>query len=117
MVFIGRKGTFNLEVLATATSIPKPETPVISLVLAFLWTCLLISVSGLKEHTWFLVGIGGIVILQNVCAAGIARHLRSADSLLKPFSRMPTIIAKRHPWKIDETPSAEVNLDDALADI
>jgi hypothetical protein len=117
MVFIGRKGTFNLEVLASATSIPKPETPVISLVLALLWTCLLISVSGLKEHTWFLIGIGGIGMLQNVYAAGTARHPSTADFHLKPFSRMPTIIAKRHPWKIDETPSAEVNLDDALADV
>ncbi|OBT52509.1 hypothetical protein VE04_08527 [Pseudogymnoascus sp. 24MN13] len=117
MVFIGRRGAFNLEVLATATSTPKPETPALSLVLALLWTCLLVSVSGLKEHTWFLVSIGGIGMLQNVYAAGKARHPSTADLYLKPFSRMPTIIGKRHPWKADETASADVNLDDALSDV
>ncbi|RDW71668.1 hypothetical protein BP5796_07702 [Coleophoma crateriformis] len=115
MVFIGHKGSPNLEVLATAVSNPRPETPLISLVLAVLWTCLLISVSGLKEHAWFLVGIGGIGMLQNVYAAGKTRDPASANFHLKKF-RMPTIIAKRQ-YKKDETTDADVDLDKALADV
>jgi hypothetical protein len=32
------------------------------LLLAVLWTCLLISVSGLKANAWYLVGVRGVTI-------------------------------------------------------
>ena len=115
MVFIGRKGSWNFETLATANSRPRPETPVISLVLALLWTCLLLSVSGLKEHTWYLVGIGGIGMLQNVYAAGKVRDPGTANFHLRKFNRMPTIIGKRQRFKDDV--DSLVDLNDALADV
>jgi hypothetical protein len=101
MVFIGCRGSWNLETLATAALVPRLETPIISLVLAVLWTCLLITVSGLKEHTWYLVGIGGIGMLQNIYAAGKARDPSTANFHLTKFSRMPTIIGKRQSFKDD----------------
>jgi len=36
---------------------------------------------------------------------------------MKPFSRRLTIIAKHRPWKIDPSPSPEVDLYAALADV
>ena len=115
MVFIGREGSWNLETLATASSAPRPETPIISLALALLWTCLLISVSGLNKHAWYLVGIGGIGMLQNVYAAGTVRDPSASNFHLTKFDRMPTIIGKRRKFKDDA--DAYVDLDDALADV
>src|ERR1700710_2466231 len=115
MVFIGCKGSWNLETLATATLVPYPKTPIISLALAVLWTCLLISVSGLKEHTWYLVGIGGIGMLQNIFAAGKARDPSTANFHLTKFSRMPIIIGKRQFFKDDN--DSTINLQEAESDI
>jgi hypothetical protein len=108
MVFICCKGSWNLETLATATSTPRPETPIISLVLAILWMCILISVAGLKERSWFLIGIGGIGMLQNVYAAGKARDPSTADFHLTKFSRMPTIIGKRRKVRDDLDSNADL---------
>lgn len=42
-------------------------------VLSALWIALLITAAGLKEHTWFLVAVGGIGMLQNIFVAGARR--------------------------------------------
>lgn len=39
-------------------------------VLAAFWVLLLISASGIKKNTWFLLGVGGIGIVQNILVAG-----------------------------------------------
>lgn len=41
--------------------------------LAFLWLAFLITVSGVKMETWYLLGVGGIGMLQNVFVAGAPR--------------------------------------------
>ena len=115
MVFIGRKGSWNFESLATAISTPQPETPVVSLALALLWTCLLISVSAIKEHAWYLASVGCIGMLQNVCAAGKARDPSTSNFHFTKFSRMPTIIGKRR--KLEDDVDSVVDLDETLADV
>ena len=65
--------TWDLETLATATSDSKIETPWLLAGLAFLWTCLLITVSGLKANTWFLIGIGVLGMIQNIVAGAVKR--------------------------------------------
>jgi hypothetical protein len=115
MVFLGRKGSWDLETFATATSVPRPETPLISLVLAVLWTCLLISVSGLKEHAWYMVSIGGIGMLQNVYAAGKARDPSASNFHCVKFASMPTIIGSRQPFKDDD--DSFVDLQAAVSDV
>ncbi|EWZ79011.1 hypothetical protein FOWG_16788 [Fusarium oxysporum f. sp. lycopersici MN25] len=42
--------------------------------LAALWILLLITASGIKQNTWFLLAIGGVGILQNIVVAGKMRH-------------------------------------------
>jgi len=115
MVIIGRIGSWNVETLATANPAPRPETPIISLILAVLWTALLISVSGLKEHAWYLVCIGGTGMLQNVFAAGKAREPSASNFYLTRFPRMPTIIGKRQNH-IDDSES-HVDIDETQAEI
>ncbi|KAI0137494.1 hypothetical protein BJ170DRAFT_606089 [Xylariales sp. AK1849] len=112
MVFIGAQGSWDLESLATGTSVPRSESRWISLVLAISWTCLLISISGLKDHTWFLVCIGGIGMLQNVFAAGTSRKPAASNFHITKFSRAPTIIGRREDYADD--PDVKVDLEETL---
>lgn len=118
MVFIGSEGSWDLESLARGNSVPRPETRWMSLALAILWTCLLISVSGLKEHAWFLVAIGGIGMLQNVFAAGKYREPSASNFHFTPFDRAPTIIGKRQRYGDDEDANVDLEADrEELADL
>ncbi|PSN64172.1 hypothetical protein BS50DRAFT_558582, partial [Corynespora cassiicola Philippines] len=115
MVFIGTRGSWDMESLARGASTPRPETRWVSLGLAFLWIGLLISVSGLKENAWFLVAIGGIGMLQNAFAAGTSRRPNASGFHFTPFPRAPTIIGKREKYVDDE--DANVDLDNDLKEL
>lgn len=41
-----------------------------TMILSILWICLLISAAGLSQHTWYLLVIGGIGIIENIFVAG-----------------------------------------------
>lgn len=112
MVFIGSQGSWDLERLATRTPVPRTETRWISLVLAMLWICLLIAVSGLKQNTWFLIGTGGLGMLQNILAAGVSREPGASNFHLSKFRRAPAIIGRRQGYRDDA--DANVNLDQDL---
>ena len=60
MILIGKGTSLDLESLATATSESLVEAPWLLGALAVLWSCLLITVSGLEQNTWFLVLIDGM---------------------------------------------------------
>lgn len=115
MGLIGGKGSWNFKTLATASLAPRLETLVVSVILALLWTCLIISVSGFKENTWYLIAIGGIRMMQNVYAARKSRDLGTANFHFSKFSCMPTITGKRQGFKDDV--DLLVDLDNALADV
>ncbi|KAF5626119.1 hypothetical protein F52700_8835 [Fusarium sp. NRRL 52700] len=109
MVFISSYGSWDVERLSTHTPVPRTETRWVSLILSILWVCLLISISGLKKHTWFLIATGGLGMLQNVLAAGFSRHPTASNFHLTRFSQAPTIIGRRECYKDD--PSSDVNLE------
>ncbi|KAF3059525.1 hypothetical protein GL218_04504 [Daldinia childiae] len=115
MVFIGTRGSWDLESLASSVPVPRPETRWLSLLLAILWTCLLISISGFKEHTWFLVGIGSIGMLQNVFAAGTPREPGASDFHITRFSRVSTIIGRRKDYRDDM--DCKVDMEEALEEL
>jgi hypothetical protein len=48
--------------------------------LAVLWVLLLISASGIKSNTWFLLAVGGIGIVQNIFVAGWRRKPEAPGS-------------------------------------
>jgi hypothetical protein len=101
-------GSRDLEALASGNATPCGETLWISLMLATLWMCLLISVSGLEEHAWFLVAIGGIGVLQNIYAAGVSRDPGNAGLHPTPSARTATIIGRR--GKVTADPDSDVDL-------
>lgn len=112
MVFLGGPGSWDFESLATGTARPHTETRWVSLLLTVLWTCLLISVSGLGDGSWFLVLIGGIGIVQNVLTAGTSRMPSASGIHLTLFKRAPTIIGRRETFIDDE--DAQVNKEEDL---
>ncbi|KAF3401067.1 hypothetical protein DPV78_005821 [Talaromyces pinophilus] len=77
IVIIGDKNGLDFEDLAmgpiTANVSASLSTIALLIVLAVLWILLLITVSGLRHHTWFLLAIGLIGMIQNVVATGIGR--------------------------------------------
>ncbi|OTB01309.1 hypothetical protein M426DRAFT_266400 [Hypoxylon sp. CI-4A] len=113
---------WDLEALATAKSDSLPETPWCLLGLAVLWICLLISVAGTQSDTWYLLGIGGLGMLQNLYAASAPRKPECLGLAMKPYVERPTIIGigvdeKRfwfNPDRPETSDDEEVTPDDEL---
>lgn len=113
LVLIGLQGSWDLETLAVGMSRPRAETRWLSLILAILWICLLLTIPGLQEHTWSLIVIGGLGMLQNVFAAGTGRMPCSSNFHITPFSSAPTIIGRRQPYQDAEDGHACLPVHDA----
>ncbi|KAL7928187.1 hypothetical protein V8C35DRAFT_285462 [Trichoderma chlorosporum] len=86
MIFVGSVAAWDLETLATASSAALAETPSLLGVLAVLWSCLLIIVSGLQQNTWFLVFIEGIGMVQNIYATAATRPASTFNLSIIPYS-------------------------------
>lgn len=99
MVLLGDSDAWDVESLAGAKSKVLKGTVLVTMVLAVLWTALLISASGLKEHSWFLVGVGGIGMLQNLYAAGSYREAGTSNFHITKRGPRSTIIARRQKVK------------------
>ncbi|OTB08093.1 hypothetical protein M426DRAFT_317197 [Hypoxylon sp. CI-4A] len=87
VVILGKKGKgLDLEILALGTRTSRPTffTRLALAVLAFLWIILLVTVSGLEENTWYLMGIGLLGSIQNLYAAGASRSLNALGIHVKP---------------------------------
>jgi hypothetical protein len=81
IVIVGQEGDLDLEALAVAAGENRKSmlffTTVFMIAMLFLWLALLITVSGVVDNGWFLLGVGGIGMLQNICVAGAPRKPRS----------------------------------------
>ncbi|KAF2246865.1 hypothetical protein BU26DRAFT_430929 [Trematosphaeria pertusa] len=55
------------------------------------WIALLITVAGLRSHSWYLVGVGGLGMLQNAVVAAVAR---SPDRRGLPLTLVDTIVTR-----------------------
>lgn len=98
MIIRGKGRVWDLESLASGAPRPRKETGYILFLLALGWMVLLISTSSLKSHSWLLMGVGGLGMLQNVYAAG-ARRDPSAFNIHLRKAKNGTIIGKRPPRK------------------
>ena len=66
----------NLEDLAsasTAGTLLATTGPTI-MIITVLWVCLLITVSGIHDHTWFLIAVGTLGMVYTVVVAGAPRR-------------------------------------------
>ncbi|KAK0482462.1 hypothetical protein IW261DRAFT_1550340 [Armillaria novae-zelandiae] len=94
MVILGKGVGLDLEDLAAAES-PRMRqrgkddnlgfffTQVACLLLATFWIIILITVTALKEDTWYLLGVGGLGMVQNVLVAGAERRTGTSGIHLK----------------------------------
>lgn len=71
MLILCRQHSWDLEAMAAARPADIPITRWILGIFAVLWVLLLITVTGIKQYTWFLIGVGGLGMLQNVLAAAL----------------------------------------------
>lgn len=74
MIVHGRKGDVDLEALAAGWTPVVWSTRPFTLVLAILWLALLVTSTGIKTNTWYLLAVGGLGMLQNLLAAGAPRY-------------------------------------------
>lgn len=91
MVIIGGKDAWDLEAMASARQNVRRETRWISLTLTLFWTLLLITVSGLGEHTWYLVGVGGLGMLQNIYMSATKMSKEAVNVRFQAYHDRPTI--------------------------
>src|SRR2546421_8939078 len=69
----------------------RSKTRWVYLALTTLWTALLITISGLKEYSWFLIGIGGLGTLQTIYVAPAAAKPEELNIRLRPHPVRSTV--------------------------
>lgn len=76
IVVFGKGRGLDLEDLATSGEAAGPLGPtrVATLGLAALWVALLVTVSGIKNHTWFLMAVGALGMIHTTIIAGVPRR-------------------------------------------
>ena len=88
MVFINKGYGWDVEGMASASCDGKLITRYLSLLMTIWWTLLLITCSGLRHNTWYLVCIGGLGMLQNIFVSGVPRDMGSFNFHYKHRSRI-----------------------------
>lgn len=77
IIILGAEGVYDLEDLTANEAVPDKVTVAWFSVAVLLWTALLITVSGIKSNTWYLLGVGALGMVQNTLLAGLARSPES----------------------------------------
>jgi hypothetical protein len=72
-----QKSGLYLDDLAGAVAHATPRTRFTSIIFAVLWIVFLVVAGGLKEHTWYLLAVGALGMIQNVAVAGLPRKSAS----------------------------------------
>lgn len=107
MLFINKDFGWDIEAMAASSGELNPETRYITILLTIWWTLLLITCSGLKDNTWYLVGVGGIGMLQNIYVSGASRDMGAFNLHYKHHSE---IISRRKPkHKIQEPENSDAD--------
>ena len=91
MVILGHEDAWDLEAMSATWLKTRPKTCWVYLALTTLWTALLITVSGMKEYSWFLIGIGGLGTLQNIYVAAAAANPEELNIHLRPHPVCSTV--------------------------
>jgi hypothetical protein len=117
MIIICDGKGWDLEAFATAAGASRWETRFVCIGLTIFWTLLLITVSGLKQNSWFLIGVGGIGMLQNIYAAGTRRTGGAFNVHLEPYKQRPTIIGRRQDRATKEVDDPDSDAESNFADL
>ncbi|KAF5722161.1 hypothetical protein FMUND_3123 [Fusarium mundagurra] len=85
IVILSEGKGLDLEDLAAADTgaFAEPGTRLVVVALGFLWILLLITASGIRQNTWFLLAIGAMGMLHNIYVAGTSRPPEAYDVFLE----------------------------------
>ncbi|OJZ80182.1 hypothetical protein ASPFODRAFT_65920 [Aspergillus luchuensis CBS 106.47] len=102
IVIIEDNKGLDIEDLATGpsamdVSIPFSVTKIALLILAFLRVALLVVAAGVKQHSWFLLAIGGIGPLEDIFVAGSPRHPAAFGMPLREFMNTLFAVEQAYP--------------------
>jgi len=100
MLILCPVGAWDLEAMASGRQREVSGTNLILSLFSFLWVVLLVTVTGLKEHTWFLVAVGGLGMLQNVTLAAKKTRPDDFNIKLRPYPPRPTITGYQSEWEV-----------------
>jgi hypothetical protein len=98
IVILGAAGSLDLEDLASGRAPERLSTRVSTLTLAVCWLALLITCTGIRANTWYLLAVGGMGMLHNLVIAGAPRYPESLGlpiELVKTSTMDPVIFAQR----------------------
>lgn len=66
----------DLEDLAAGHAPKMQFTRILTVLLTALWMVFLVTYTGIVSDTWYLLAVGGLGIMHNLVAAGVARGNR-----------------------------------------
>jgi hypothetical protein len=96
MILLSHEGALDVEAMSSSRLPLRPETPWILGALAIMWVVLLITAAGLLHHTWYLIAVGTIGMLQNTMASAMASGPEAIDLAMEPWAERPTIAGYRY---------------------
>ena len=103
MLILSHKGSWDLEAMASARHVDYPGTRWVLGVFALLWVLLLITVTGIKQHTWFLIGVGTLGMLQNIIAAALPCSADDLDIKLTKWHALNTVVGYQRDRAVKKT--------------
>lgn len=74
LVVLGADHGFDLEALAGGLTPDLISTRIYTGILAIFWLVLLITCTGIKTDTWYLMAVGGLGMTHNLVVAGVPRQ-------------------------------------------
>lgn len=96
LLILCHQESWDLEAMASARSQNVPGTRLVFGILALFWTLLLITVTGIQDNSWFLMGIGFLGMLQNVLAAAMPCSPSDLDIELTPWEERASVVGYQY---------------------
>lgn len=88
----GRTGNIHTVFMYKGLPVGLWFTRIVCFLQALFWIVLLITVAGFRSRSWYLVGVGGLGMLQNAVVAAV---YRSPDRRGIPLTLVDTIVAHK----------------------
>jgi hypothetical protein len=99
MIVLSHDGAWDLETMASNQLHVYPSTRYSLAAIAMLWIMLLLTVTGLKQHTWFLVMIGSIGSVWQIYLAARSSQPVEFDINLEPWGKRPAITGYQYSFE------------------
>jgi hypothetical protein len=118
MVVLSHEGSWDLEAMAANRAATRALTKYNLVVIAILWVLLLLTVLGIEQHTWYLIGAGASGSVWQTYIAAKSFRAENFDMNLEPWHERASITGyqytsarkdslKERDWKLYTEDDAE----------